>query len=222
MFNVWTIPARKEQRDRLDRTHRRQLRSVLGHYFKEDEPLVTCQEIYQKTDSIPVSVEIAERRWSLLGHILRLESETPANKAMVQYFKKTIGGTKRTIYAGATKTSTMTMLRDEYRIYTNPKMKSVVGTSQFTHGIDLDKFRVIAQDGMKWAALVNHITNMMRVVWIRKNCTRKRQEMPWNNTPVIRVRAADTEIPRRAQIPRDMPRLLVFDETTSSEGTIHT
>ena len=148
--------------------------------------------------------------------------ETPANKAMVQYFKKSIGGTKRNIYAGATKTSTMTMLRDEYRIYTNPKMKSVVGTSHFTHGIDLDKFRVIAQDGMKWAALVNHITNMMRVVWIRKNCTRKRQEMPWNNTPVIRVRAADTEIPRRAQIPRDMPRLLVFDETTSSEGTIHT
>ena len=31
MFNLWTIPARKEQRDRIDRTHRRQLRSVMGH-----------------------------------------------------------------------------------------------------------------------------------------------------------------------------------------------
>ena len=46
MFNLWTIPAKKEQRDRIDRTHRRQLRSVMGHYFKEDEPMVTCQEIY--------------------------------------------------------------------------------------------------------------------------------------------------------------------------------
>ena len=62
MFNVWTIPARKEQRDRIDRTHRRQLRAVMGHYFKEDESMVTWQAIYQQTDSIPVSVEIAERR----------------------------------------------------------------------------------------------------------------------------------------------------------------
>ena len=158
-------------------------------------------------------------RWSLLGHILRLESETPANRAMVQYFKKTIGGTKRTIYAGAQKTSIMTMLRDEYRTYTNAKMKRIVGTPHFTHGIDLDKFRVIAQDGTKWAAVVNHITNMMRVVWIRKNCTRKKQSVPWSRTPNIRVRPADTRIPSRSEMLRDTPRLLVFDEETSSEGT---
>ena len=184
--------------------------------------MVTCQEIYTQTDSIPVSVEIAERRWSLLGHILRLESETPANRAMVQYFKKTIGGTKRTIYAGAQKTSVMTMLRDEYRTYTNATVKQIVGTSHFTHGIDLDKFRVIAQEGTKWAALINHITNMMRVVWVRTNCTRKQQNVPWSTTPVIRVRPADTSVPRRAALPRYIPRLLLaFDETTSSKGTLH-
>ena len=47
-------PGRKEQRDRIDRTHRRQLRSVMGHYFKGDEPMVTCQEIYTQTDSVPI------------------------------------------------------------------------------------------------------------------------------------------------------------------------
>ena len=41
--------------------------------------------------------------------------------------------------------------------------------------------------------------------------------MPWNSTPIIRVRAADTDIPGLAKIPRDMSRLLVFDETTSSQ-----
>ena len=101
MFNLWTIPARKEQRDRIDRTHRRQLRSVMGHYYKEDEPMVTCQEIYTHTDSVPISVESTERRWTLLGHILRLDPETPANKAMVLYFWKTIGGVTRPSYAGA-------------------------------------------------------------------------------------------------------------------------
>ena len=183
--------------------------------------MVTCQEIYTQTDSIPVSVEIAERRWSLLGHILRLDSATLARGAMVQYFKKTIGGIKRTTYAGARKTSIMTMLRDEYRTYTNATMKQIVGTSQFTHGIDLDKFRVLAQEGAKWAALVNHITNMMRVPWVRINCTRKQQNVPWSSTPVIRVRPADARIPRRAAIPRVIPRLLSFDETTSSEGTLY-
>ena len=126
------------------------------------------------------------------SHILRWDSATPANRAMVQYFKKTIGGIQRTIYAGAQKTSIMTMLRDEYRTYTNATMKQIVGTAQFTHGIDLDKFRVIAQEGTKWAALVNHITNTMRVVWVRTNCTRKQQEVPWSSTPVIRVRPEQT------------------------------
>ena len=164
MFNLWTIPARKEQRDRIDRTHRRQLRSVMGHYFKEDEPMVTCQEICTQTDSVSISVELTERRWTLLGHILRLAPDTPANIAIVQYFRKTLGGIKRTSYAGTQRTSIMTMMRDEYRSYTNTKMKQIVGTPHFTHEADLDKLRGIAQDNTKWAYLVNHITNMMSLM----------------------------------------------------------
>ena len=33
-------------------------------------------------------------------------------------------------------------------------MKQIVGTSQFTHGMDPDKLRGIAQDNTKWAYLV--------------------------------------------------------------------
>ena len=183
--------------------------------------MVTCQDIYTQTDSVPVSVEITERRWSLLGHILRLDPATPANRAMVQYFRKNTGGIKRTSYAGAQRTPIITMPRDEYRSYTNTKMKQIVGTSQFTHGIDLDKLRGIAQDSTQWASLVNHITNMMRVSWVRINCTRRQQEVPWSSTPVIRVRPADARIPNRSAIPRIIPRLLSFDETTSSEGTLY-
>ena len=68
----------------------------------------------------------------------------------------------------------MTMMRDEYRSYTNNKMKQIVGTSQFTHGMDLDKLCGIAQYNTKWAYLVNHITNMMRVSWVE-------QTAPGNN-----------------------------------------
>ena len=127
----------------------------------------------------------------------------------------------RTSYAGAQKTSIMTMLRDEYRAYTNNKMKQIVGTPHVTHGVDLEKLRGFAQDNTKWAYLVNHITNMMRVSWVRTNCTRKQQEVPWSSTPIIRVRPADARIPRRAAIPRDISRLLTFDETSSSEDILY-
>ena len=111
------------------------------------------------------------------------------------------------------------MLRDEYRSYTNNKMKQIVGTSQFTRGMDLDKLGGIAQDNTKLAYLVNHITNMMRFSWVRTNCTRKQQKVPWSVTPIIRVRpAAVARIPRRAALPRNVPRLLAFDETSSSSS----
>ena len=182
--------------------------------------MVTCQKIYTQKGSVPISVELTERRWTLLGHILRLDPETLANKAMVQYFRKTIDGIKRTSYAGAQRTSIMTMMRDEDRSYPNNKMKQIVGTSQFTHGMDLDKLRGIAHDNTKWAYLVNHITNMMRVSWVRTNCTRKQQEVPWSSTPIIRVRPADARIPRRAALPRDMPRLL-WPSTRHHHQRIH-
>ena len=118
MFNLWTVDGttEKAQRDRVDRTHRHHLRGLMGRYYKEDEPMVTCQEVYLETDTEPISVELAERRWTLLGHMLRLPADTPASRAVAQYFRKTFaGGVKRETHAGAQVTSVVTMARDEYR-----------------------------------------------------------------------------------------------------------
>ena len=71
----------------------------------------------------------------------------------------------------------MTMMRDEYRSYTNTKMKQIVGTPHFTHEADLDKLRSIAQDCTKLAYLVNHITNMMRVSWVRTNMGQREEKI---------------------------------------------
>jgi hypothetical protein len=134
MFNLWTEPLKKAQRDRVDRTHRRHLRDLLGKYYKEDEPMVTCRDVYLETNTVPITVELAERRWTLLGHMLRLPADTPANRAVAQYFRKTYtGGVKRETYAGAQATSVMTVLRDEYRDQTTQRMKREVGTAKFLH-----------------------------------------------------------------------------------------
>ena len=116
----------------------------------------------------------------------------------------------------------MTMLIDEYRAYTDNKMKQILGTPHVTHGVDLEKLRGFAQDNTKWAYLVNHITNMMRVSWVRTNCTRKQQEVPWSSsTPIIRLRPADARIPRRAALPRDIPRLLCWPSTRHHHQRIY-
>ena len=136
---------------------------------------------------------------------------TPANKAMRIYFRKTtLAGEKRTSYAGAPATSIMTMLRDDYRINTSKAMKTSAGTLQFLYGRKLDKLRTLAQDRVRWAHLVVHIADSMRVKWIQANCTRKTQAVPWSHTSVVRVSADDIGIQRRVEV---QPRLLLtFDE----------
>ena len=60
------------------------------------------QKLYQQTNSQPITIEITQRRWKLLGHILRLDKNTPARKAMKFYFedrsnKKFLGRKRTTI-----------------------------------------------------------------------------------------------------------------------------
>ena len=69
-------------------------------------------------------VELTERRWTLLGHMLRLPADTLASRATTQYFRKTlVGGVKRESHAGAQATSVVTMVRGEYRDQATEKVR---------------------------------------------------------------------------------------------------
>ena len=125
------------------------------------------------------------------------------------------GGERRAACAGAQVTSVVTMLRDEYRDHTTERMKREVGDSKFLHGADLDKLTNFAQDRVAWAALVSHIKHRVKLQWVKKDGERKGREVPWSHTPIIRVRADDVRVPRRAPV---APRLLTFDEVEAAEG----
>ena len=45
-------------------------------------------EVYERTNTGPISVDIIEQRWTAMGHNLRLQEETPANRVMKQYFRR--------------------------------------------------------------------------------------------------------------------------------------
>ena len=78
--SAWAVNKNIEAK--LDAFHRKQLKRVIGIFYPNR---ISNKEIYKKTNSILLSVEIAGARWRMLGHILR-KPDTPAFQAMKQYY----------------------------------------------------------------------------------------------------------------------------------------
>ena len=49
--------------------------------------IISNYKLYKRCKSYPLSLFILNSRWKLFDHILRLDSETPASKAMLYYFE---------------------------------------------------------------------------------------------------------------------------------------
>ena len=86
MYNSGTWALTKGESDLLDRFHRKQLKYLFGIKW----PVKISNEALYKKCGItePLSVTVGRRRWSLFGHILRLNEESPARKVMKLYFQQ--------------------------------------------------------------------------------------------------------------------------------------
>ncbi|GFN77102.1 cysteine-rich protein 2-binding protein [Plakobranchus ocellatus] len=89
-------------------------------------------------------MQVLEARWRLFGHILRRDRNIPANKAMLFYFwdnKRARGRPQTTL-----------------PITLNNDLKKLVATKlELTTQTDLYTLRLIAEDRLKWNALVAEI-----------------------------------------------------------------
>ena len=84
MYNseIWTLT--KEQEKRIDSFHRNMLRKMM----KIKWPFtISNNELYNRTKETPWSRKIHERRLRWLGHMLRLNEETPVRKALEESLK---------------------------------------------------------------------------------------------------------------------------------------
>ena len=79
LYNCSTWGMTIQDKQQLDSFHRKQLRQVLNISWPHK---IRNKKLYEKTNSKPVSIEVTRRTWNLLGHILRLDKETPTKKAM--------------------------------------------------------------------------------------------------------------------------------------------
>ena len=83
---LWTTT--KTINDSIDSFHRRQLRYALGIKYPR---VIKNQQLYDVTKCEPWSVVTERRRLSWLGHLMRLNPETPAS----QSFKEALRPVKR-------------------------------------------------------------------------------------------------------------------------------
>ena len=101
LYSCSTLGMTIQDEQQLDSFHRKQRRRILKIRWPHK---VTNKKLHEKNNSKPESIEVNQRTWNLLGHIHRLDKETPARKAAKFIFKersnKTFRGRNRaTIHA---------------------------------------------------------------------------------------------------------------------------
>ena len=83
IYNSQTWGLTVNDKHNLDSFHRQQLRTALHIKFPH---VISNSDLYQRTNEIPLTLTILKNRWKLLGHILRLHPQTPAQQSMRHYF----------------------------------------------------------------------------------------------------------------------------------------
>ena len=87
LYNAEVSTYTRVELDKIDAAHRRHLRRLLGIFYPEK---IGNEDLYERTESKPISVAITELRWTMLGHTLRRPETTPGNQVMIQYFQRKI------------------------------------------------------------------------------------------------------------------------------------
>ncbi|GFS04723.1 hypothetical protein ElyMa_004664100 [Elysia marginata] len=141
-YNCGKWAPTQSQEERLNAFHRKQLKKVLNIKYPVK---ITNSSLYNKCNKRPLSIFILESRWRLFGHLLRRDSQIPANQAMSRYFV-----TEGSKFKGHPLTTLPVVLnRDLSRIInSNLQLKS-------SH--DLEHLRYIAQQRDEWTKLTARI-----------------------------------------------------------------
>ena len=77
---TWTIT--KTQENQIDAFHRKQLRYAINYHWPRK---ISNKDLYQITNAEPWSKNIKRRRLNWLGHLMRLNENTPIRKALEEF-----------------------------------------------------------------------------------------------------------------------------------------
>ena len=141
-YNCGTWALTKTEEEKLNAFHRQQLTKILNIKYPVK---ITNLSLYEKCNECPLSITLLEIRWRLFGHILRRNSEIPANKSMNSYFIS--HGSKS---RGRPLTTLPVVLNKDLTRVSDNKL-------QLTSLKDLEHLRYVAQNRQNWRKLTTRI-----------------------------------------------------------------
>ena len=80
LYNCSSWSAPKHVMTKLDVCHRKHLRRIINIYWPNG--VISNSELYRRCRTYPITERIRKARWTLFGHILRIDSNTPASAAL--------------------------------------------------------------------------------------------------------------------------------------------
>ena len=164
-YNAGATAYTQIQLDQLDSFHRNHLRRMLGVFYPEH---IGNREVYERTNTEPLSLNIAELRWTAFGHNLRLQVETPANKVMRQYFRRRITNVepvRKTSRRERVLTTIPRLLQMDLQSLTKTARMNHFNVNELMTGTDLEKLRRKAQNQHLWRKGVDAIIEEKKRKW---------------------------------------------------------
>ena len=79
MYNSSCWAAPMSALDKLDKAHRRHLRSILNYRYPH---FISNDNLYKRCNTEPLSARVARSRWRMLGHVLRGPTDGPAYSSL--------------------------------------------------------------------------------------------------------------------------------------------
>ena len=150
-YNSCTWGLTKTDEKNLDSFHRKQLRQVLGIFYPER---ISNEKVYETTNTRPLTIDITKARWKMFGHVLRMNEQSPARKAMKYYFQEPEHCEK---FRGRKRATIVTTLnRDIIRTQQHNRNFHI---QELKTEIDLRNVRVKATNRNHWLKIVKMVTD---------------------------------------------------------------
>ena len=139
-YNSGTWSPTQKEEDDLDAFHRKQLRKVLNVKYPVR---MRNKKVYEITQEELLSIDLLRSRWRLFGHVLRMDAEAPAFKAMLHYYS----GSQAPKFRGRPRVNLPWKLDQDLG-------KFCTDSLQLKSSDDLRRLKVVAHDRKKWKNLV--------------------------------------------------------------------
>ena len=156
-YNSCTWALTETELEELEAFRRKQLRSVIGIRYPRT---ISNAKLYELCGVEKLEHIIRGSRWRMLGHVLRMEDETPAKYATINYFEK---GEKA--FLGRPRTSLVTVISEDLKLASvqqnNENTQLGHLPSQLKSIADLKQLETIAKERTKWKTIVANMHVLM-------------------------------------------------------------